>query len=138
MGRFSCYIKSRGLNFYCPLRRCSCRDSTLGHYATRNSDPCQPVLPRETYLPSIGRFIPSELSGVQLDEVVHARGRLARELEQIVGHAIVATLLVEFGHYREVLDDVRRYVGRRSFSLHADTRTLQQRIVRPRASEKTR
>jgi len=34
---------------------------------------------------------------VQLDEVVHARGRLARELEQIVGHAIVATLLVEFG-----------------------------------------
>ena len=49
---------------------------------------------------------------MQLDEVVHARGRLARELEQIVGHAIVATLLVEFGHYREVLDDVRRYVGR--------------------------
>src|SRR5580704_10251079 len=84
MGRFSCYIKSRGLNFYCPLRRCSCTDSTLGHYATRNNDPCQPVLPRETYLPSIGRFIPSELSGVQLDEVVHARGRLARELEQIV------------------------------------------------------
>src|ERR1700730_18857443 len=138
MGRFSCYIKSRGLNFYCPLRRCSCTYLTLGHYATRNNDPCQPVLPRETYLPSIGRFIPSELSGVQLDEVVHARGRLARELEQIVGHAIVATLLVEFGHYREVLDDVRRYVGRRSFSLHADTRTLQQRIVRPRASEKTR
>jgi hypothetical protein len=92
MGPFSCYIKSRGLNFYCPLRRCSCRDSTLGHYSTRNSDPCQPVLPRETYLPSIGRFIPSELSGVQLDEVVHARGRPARELEQIVGHAMVATL----------------------------------------------
>src|SRR3984893_8004534 len=112
MGRFSCYIKSRGLNFYCPLRRCSCTYLTLGHYATRNNDPCQPVLPRETYLPSIGRFIPSELSGVQLDEVVHARGRLARELEQIVGHAIVATLLVEFGHYLRPLRFRRVPFGR--------------------------
>jgi hypothetical protein len=49
---------------------------------------------------------------MRLDEVVHGRWCLAGELEQIIGHPIVTTLLVEFGHHREVLDSVRRYASR--------------------------
>jgi hypothetical protein len=44
-------------------------------------------------------FRPREFSGVQLDEVVHADRLLAGELEKIVRHAVVAPLLVEFGHH---------------------------------------
>jgi hypothetical protein len=39
-------------------------------------------------------FRPREFSGVQLDEVVHADRLLACKLEQVVGHAVVAALLV--------------------------------------------
>ncbi len=43
---------------------------------------------------------------MQLDEVVHADWLLACELEQVVGHAIVPTLLGQLRHHGEVLDDV--------------------------------
>jgi transposase len=33
-------------------------------------------------------------------------GRLARELEQVVRHAVVASLPVQIGHYREVIEEV--------------------------------
>ena len=39
-------------------------------------------------------FGPREFSGVPLDEVVHADRPLACKLEQVVGHAVVAALLV--------------------------------------------
>ena len=46
---------------------------------------------------------------MQLDEVVHADRLLACEIEQVVGHTIVAALLVQLRHHREVLDSVRRH-----------------------------
>ena len=49
-----------------------------------------------------------EFSSVKLDEVVHARRHLARELEEIVSHAVVTPLLVELGHRCEVVDEMRR------------------------------
>ena len=52
---------------------------------------------------------PREFSSVQLDEVVHADRLLACELEQIIGHTVVAALLVQVRHHREVLDDVCRH-----------------------------
>src|ERR1700738_4335760 len=55
--------------------------------------------------------IPREFSGMQLDEVVHAYRLLACELEQVVGHTVVAALLVQLRHHGEVLDDVRRLGG---------------------------
>jgi hypothetical protein len=39
-------------------------------------------------------FRPREFSGVQLDEVIHADRLLACKFEQVVGHAVVAALLV--------------------------------------------
>src|SRR5260370_9147467 len=53
--------------------------------------------------------IPREFSGMQLDEVVHADRLLACEVEQVVGHTIVAALLVQLRHHGEVLDNVRRH-----------------------------
>jgi hypothetical protein len=53
--------------------------------------------------------IPREFSGMQLDEVVHADRLLTCELEQVVGHTVVAALLVQLRHHGEVLDDVRRH-----------------------------
>ena len=53
--------------------------------------------------------IPREFSGMQLDEVVHADRLLACELEQVVGHTVIAALLVQLRHDGEVLDDVRRH-----------------------------
>jgi hypothetical protein len=55
--------------------------------------------------------IPREFSGMQLDEVEHADRLLAGELEQVVGHSVVAALLVQLRHYGEVLDDVRRHTS---------------------------
>ena len=83
------------------------------------------------------RFSRSEFSGMQLDEVVHARRLLTRELEQIVGHAIVATPLVEFGHHREVRDDVRWYACRQKLLVPRRHRHLAIADLRPSASEKT-
>ena len=62
----------------------------------RNDAKCQ----TETFpIPhAVGRssldFGPREFSGVPLDEVVHADRPLAYKLEQVVGHAVVAALLV--------------------------------------------
>jgi len=50
-----------------------------------------------------------EFRGMQLDEVVHADWLLACELEQVVGHTVVAAFLVHLRHHGEVLDDVRRH-----------------------------
>jgi hypothetical protein len=48
-------------------------------------------------LPDAGRSsrgsLPREFSGMQFDEVVHAHRLLACELEQILGHAVIAALL---------------------------------------------
>ena len=38
---------------------------------------------------------------------MHADRLLARELEQVVGHSVVAALLVQLRHHGEMLDDVR-------------------------------
>ena len=46
---------------------------------------------------------------MQLDEVVHAYRLLACELEQVVGHTVVAALLIQLRHHGEVLDKVRRH-----------------------------
>ena len=54
-------------------------------------------------------FRPREFSGVQLDEVVHTDRPLACEFEQVIGHTVVAALLVQLRHHGEVLDDVRRH-----------------------------
>ena len=55
--------------------------------------------------------ISREFSGMQLDEVVHADRLLAGELEQVVGHTVVAALLVQLRHYGKVLDDVRGHAS---------------------------
>src|SRR5512147_1447130 len=52
-------------------------------------------------------FTRREFSGMELDEVVHARRRLASELEEVVSHAVVTPLLVELGRHCEVVDEVR-------------------------------
>jgi hypothetical protein len=63
---------------------------------------------RQFYRSSLD-FRPREFSGVQLDEVVHADRLLACEFEQVIGHTVVAALLVQLSHHGEVLDDVRRH-----------------------------
>ncbi|BAZ21448.1 hypothetical protein NIES4073_23260 [Kalymmatonema gypsitolerans NIES-4073] len=52
-------------------------------------------------------FTPREFTGVQFHEVVHARRRLAGELEQVIRHAVIPPLRVKFGHHREVVEEVR-------------------------------
>ena len=52
------------------------------------------------------RSAPLELSGVELHEVVHACRCLAGELAHGVRHAVVAPLLVQLGHGREMADDM--------------------------------
>jgi hypothetical protein len=49
-----------------------------------------------------------EFRGMELHEVRHTRRRLAGELEVILAHPVIALLLVEFGHHRKVVDDMRR------------------------------
>ena len=56
-------------------------------------------MPRSTVL---------ELSGVELDEVVHVRWCLAGELAQGVRHAVETPLLGQRGDSREMPDDVLR------------------------------
>ena len=45
---------------------------------------------------------------MELHEVCHARRRLAGELAVVLAHPVIAPLLVEFGHHREVVDDMLR------------------------------
>src|SRR6267142_4473301 len=49
-----------------------------------------------------------ELSGMELHEVVHVARRFAGEFVHCVRHAVVAPLLVQLGHGREMADDVLR------------------------------
>ena len=48
-------------------------------------------------------------------KVCHARRRLAGELEVVLAHPVIAPLLVEFGHHREVVDDLLRQARRPQF-----------------------
>jgi len=43
------------------------------------------------------------------------RRRLAGELEVVLAHPVIAPLLVEFGHHRELVDDMLRQVRRPKF-----------------------
>ena len=53
---------------------------------------------------------------MELHEVCHARRRrLAGELEVVLAHPVIAPLLVEFGHHREVVDDLLRHARRPQF-----------------------
>src|SRR5215475_12184591 len=62
--------------------------------------------PRRTDRSSRGS-VPREFRGMQLYVLVHADWLLACELKQVVGHTVVAALLVHLRHHGEVLDDVR-------------------------------
>src|SRR5262245_28154662 len=48
------------------------------------------------------------LSGMEADEVAHARRLFTRELEHCVCHPVVTPLPVQLGHGREMADDVLR------------------------------
>ena len=52
---------------------------------------------------------------MELHEVCHARRRLAGELEVVLAHPVIAPLLVEFSHHREVVDDMLRQACRPKF-----------------------
>ena len=43
---------------------------------------------------------------MELHEVCHTRRRLAGELAVVLAHPVIASLLVELGHHREVVDDM--------------------------------
>src|ERR1700738_2512492 len=62
----------------------------------------------ETSRPCTNARRPREFRGMELHEVCHTRRRLAGELEVILAHPVIAPLLVEFGHHRKVVDDMRR------------------------------
>jgi len=49
---------------------------------------------------------------MELHEVCHARRRLAGELKVVLARPVIASLLVEFGHHREVVDDMLRQARR--------------------------
>jgi NAD(P)H-binding len=49
---------------------------------------------------------------MEFHEVGHARRRLAGEPEVVRAHPVIASLLVELGHHREVVDDVLRQARR--------------------------
>ena len=55
---------------------------------------------------------PREFHSMELHEVCHARRRLAGELEVVLAHPVIAPLLVELGHHREVVDDMVRQARR--------------------------
>jgi hypothetical protein len=59
-------------------------------------------------------------------------GRLARELEQVVRHAVVASLPVQIGHYREVIEEVTSLATWRNT---VQALALRARIVRRRRPE---
>ena len=59
---------------------------------------------------------------MQLDEVVRADRLLACELEYVVGHTVVAALLVHLRHHGEVFDDVRRHTRRQKLLAPAGER----------------
>ena len=50
-----------------------------------------------------------------LHKVCHARRRLAGELEVVLAYPVIAPLLVEFGHHREVVDGMLRQARRPKF-----------------------
>ena len=52
---------------------------------------------------------------MELLEIYHTRRRLAGELEVVLAHPVIAPLLVEFGHHREVVDDMLRRARRPKF-----------------------
>src|SRR5215469_16153055 len=52
---------------------------------------------------------------MELHEICHTRRRLAGELEVVLAHPVIAPLLVEFGHHREVVDDMLRQARRPKF-----------------------
>ena len=66
----------------------------------------------ETSRPCTKPSRPREFRGMKFHEVGHARRRLAGELEVIVAHPVIAPLLVEFGHDRQVVDDMLQQARR--------------------------
>jgi hypothetical protein len=60
--------------------------------------------------PSVSQL--REFRGMEFHEVGHARRRLAGELEVVLAHPVIAPLLVELGHHREVVDDMLRQARR--------------------------
>ena len=57
-------------------------------------------------------FTPREFRGMEFHEVGHPGRRLAGELAVVIAHPVIAPLLVEFGHYREVVDHMLRQARR--------------------------
>src|SRR5215471_16840079 len=55
---------------------------------------------------------PREFRGMELHEVRHARRRLPGQLAVVLAHPVIASLLVEFGHHREVVGDMLRHARR--------------------------
>jgi hypothetical protein len=52
---------------------------------------------------------------MELHEVCHARRRFAGELDVVLAHPVIAPLLVEVGHHREMVDDMLRQARRPKF-----------------------
>src|SRR6516225_11358130 len=69
----------------------------------------------ETSRPCTKPSRPRGFRGMELHEVCHARRRFAGELEVIVAHPVIAPLLVEFGHDRQVVDDMLQQARRPKF-----------------------